>query len=416
MMHIFVILIFLSPFSIMANQEDCPIEILSKQVISLGNDVSLPNCRTNDNLSLAVKGKLVLCKKCVSDFKTKIQGDQKNKIDVTKEKQKQYLKLAVEEFKKVLANNLIEVAKLRSLPSTKSDFRRSISACSIDNLDLNGCGNLAKSSILNEISNMKSSLANELAHIISDSPLSDLKSGLLERTTKKNLCPISEKKILYASNKAIEDYLSPEILNAISKINDNEIKSLGDLIDSLKNSGFSNLDQIRSQLISHPLLGIHQKNPQTFLQLVRNLNPRNSFELKKMIYSKHYGDSFDQSLSDSCNNSFSKFKQAVCSKDFESGNFSFNPFKEIDKIENAPIIDESELAHNESLIKANLQALQYCEIAQSPGNSNGNDQLNEISKNLGTELAKKPIKTYAADKYNNDISRTHQRLCESLLN
>jgi hypothetical protein len=397
-----------------AAEEDCPTAVLSSDVSALARTISIPNCYSRFNIRKAQNDLLKpLCNACKSAFLAKLPEEDKN-ISQDKKQQKQeiLLNIAFQEYKKSITNNLVEVAKLAALQPTGATFSQAIKSCSFKkNSAFSDCGPTSKKFLEDNLEGLQTKLANELAQILSPKELSDRTNGILNRSTTQNTCFIPEKEILFLSNSALEESLTPEIFDAISNSQAGSFEDLTDLLDHLQRQEIPNFEDIRDTLLSHPMVNIFQKDPASFIKLIKNLDPKNTEGLRKSLYSQKHGDLLDQTFAQNCDSYLKNFKEAVCSREFESGDLKLNPFKHLERIEEdfAPSTDE--FVTDEALIKKNLNSFEYCEIAKKSGSLEVDVALNKISSHLGKDLASKPLKRYVIDKYEKDISALNETLC-----
>lgn len=411
-----IISLFILFSQMVAAEEDCSTAVLSSEVSALARTISIPNCYTKLKLDMAQKGMLKpLCNACKSSFLAKLpQESQVNSHETNQLKQKQQilLDIAFQEYEKSLTNNLVEVAKLAALQPTGAKFSQAIKSCSFKNSnDFSDCGPTSRKFLEENLGGLQTKLANELAQILSPQKLSNRTNGILNRSTAEKTCFIPEKEILLLSNSALEESLSPEIFNAISGLQAGQFKDLNDLLHHLQQQNIPQIEEIRDTLLAHPMLNVFQNDPASFIQLIKTLDPKNTEGLRKSLYSQKHGDLLDQTFAQNCNSYLKEFKATVCSPEFESGDLSFNPFKHLERIEEDFAPSSKEFVTDEALITKNLNSFDYCEIAKERGSLEVDEALYEISSHLGKDLASKPLKRYAIDKYEKDISTLNENLC-----
>jgi hypothetical protein len=392
--------------------DHCSLEVVSKEITSLSESLALPNCYNFRRVNLAQKGKLSpLCKSCKEDFMTRLPSDPSLKIrhDLKALKQQQFLEIALQEYKKNLTNNIIEVAKLRSLHNTGASFEKSARSCKFkDAQSFSACSPKIQSYLDKELKGVQGQLADELAMILAEAEPKNRLSGILNRsvTQSPGMCFIPEKDILLLANTQLEEELTPELLESLSRIDPSSNSDLHELISGMKEK------ELLQPLLSHPMFASFNNDPKGFVAFIQKLNPKTTASLQKEIYSKANGLRLDEKLAEDCQKSFESFSRAICSPNFEKGDFSFNPFEELEKLDDQVMEDAAEYAASEELIQKNLQAFQYCEMATSQGSLNANEALKEISQNLGTYYQNKPLKRFQQLKYQDDINKLNQELCQ----
>ena len=397
--------------AIFAQEDPCE-EGVKNPLQDVISSVSVPNCFNNRNFLFAKKGRFEhLCETCKENFVT--NSAKQNAVNTDKNQKKQnFFNIAIQEYKKVLTNNLVEIAKLRSIQTTGNGFDNSIRECKFkESADFKNCSSEVKTLLDNELPKLQSSLASELAQIISSKKLENRNSGLMDREQAAKYCFIPEKDILHYSNLTLEESFGDRFFQEISKTN-SSFNNLDELFDSLKEKGVPDIDAIKHRIKSHPLLALHSNNANDFVKFFRSLTPQDVQGLKKDLYSNENGKKLDQKISQSCKAAFESLSKGLCSASFNNDDFAFNPFSKIEYLEPSLVTDEQELASTDELFNLNAKALGLCASASKEGVLDGNHVLEDISNLAGEEYKTFPFNVYKSQKYNRDISMTNELLCD----
>jgi len=159
-------------------------------------ELSVPNCLESQYRKTAQRGNLKKFCKCKDKYEAnygeKISFNPLSKDEV----RKRAFDALILEYKKNMTSQLVELAKIRTLPDSPDGLPLSQKACSLKSVaDLSqGCGAKSVPGLLKSSDVFKSlsaDLAQEMAAILSKDPSLNAK-GILNRDRKQNQCGVSE--------------------------------------------------------------------------------------------------------------------------------------------------------------------------------------------------------------------------------
>lgn len=405
-----LLLISTSSFS---NEIDCDQE---DNLSKLANGITYPNCNIPANIiDFKNHRKNLLCNSCKPSFEM-IHGSKivENKNHL----QEEFFNSAFKEYKKNLSNNLLNVLKTRSIPSTNSDLNKSISSCRMktQNDFANGCSSASAKKLLQNsefFANISRELANDAAIFVASDANFSPKPTILSRS--KQLCHIPEKDVILFSSATYEESISPEMIEYFKKLDPKKYSSMFDILNSDDFvETFGDPSDLKVSLGNHPLLSPHTNSPSDFINFMKKVPaPSATKDLRALLYSKPNGDNFDKVMAESCDKSFKALKESLCSNEFENGQLFIDPTENFAKFEisnKLPI--EDALASSESLIDNNIKLLELCENQ----NGNGKKNLTEINKAIGSSVQedqkKMPLELFQTAKHNAEIGTLTSSLCE----
>ncbi|WPU63843.1 hypothetical protein [Peredibacter starrii] len=408
-----LLIVFLS-FSLWASEEeDCETDV-STPAIKMAEELAVPNCITKNNLYKAKSGSSEeLCQNCKSKFE---KNSNKSIPSFSKtKKQETFFNSALEEYKKLVTNNLISTARLRALMPTGAKYENSLKSCQPKTSEdfIKGCHSetakkLFKNSTL--LQSLQRETSNELAKILSKDDY-QAPSTLLNRS--KASCFVPEKDILLIASSNVEEALTPDLIEyfkspAIEKLGSvEEIFSSDDFI-----SKFGDKSELRESVVSHPLLAEYFKSPKSIATFFKTL-PQNAStaDLRKTLYSKNSGELFDKSLAESCEKSFRALQENICSKEFESGDLTIDPFNNYNKLFSEDLKpSKDKFATSEDLLQKNFELLGLCE--SSSISSRNLTTCNEVISNfLPQRYKEQNINSFKDDKFATEIGSINESIC-----
>lgn len=406
-------LIIFSSYSFSNEIEDCDVE---NNLSKIAKGITYPNCNTPQNIDGLQSRKMnLLCDSCKKDFEL-IHG--KKITENAKHLQEEFFQSVLNEYKKNITNNLLTALKTKTAYPNGAKYPKATAACKlkISKNVVDSCQSPAAKKMLSEtkfFDNLQTELQNEAARFLSTDQAFNPKPTLLKRTPQT--CHIPESDILLFSTLAIEDSLTPEMLEFIKTIDPKKYKSVGDLFASdefMDNVG--DFTELKVSLSNHPFFSSHMTSTESFINFVKKVPaPSESKDLKSVLYSKENGSSFDSALARNCESSFKAMQESICSNEFEEGKIFNDPTRNFSKLEiSKQRPSEEQLASTENLIDTNIKLLEICENKNSGGRKN----LTEINEKIGSFIQEdqKPLSfdDYTGSKYNSEIGSLSTALCE----
>lgn len=410
MKTIIISILFIVPVLSFA-QTDCDTE---NNLEKIAKGITYPNCNTPANIrAFKSYDREKLCQSCKADFEIVNGPITENKSHL----QEEFLNSALSEYKKNVTNNLLNSIKMKVIYSTGNKLQKSIDACRMKTAAdfAKSCKSPAAIKLLNSSSffeNLSKELANDVALILSTDPTFKPTPTLLQRSPQQ--CPIPERDILLMSTSTYEEALSPEIIEAFKKQDPKKFKTVTDMITTdefLDN--FGDLSELKDSLYNHPLFAAHLKNPEKFISFLKSIpTPANTVNLRKVLYSKQNGESFDHELAKSCETSAKVLKDAICSDEFEKGKLFIDPVDNFSKlnVSKTPPSDEA-LSATENLVDTNIKLLELCENKDEKSKKNLSLVNLEIGYALNDGQKKLDLDLFKAEKYNSEIGSLHRNLC-----
>lgn len=411
MKYLLLILVFAINSHAQLNPVICEQDVVEK----LANGLSLPNCVNTRVGRNPLTRDEAICKTCKDRFQA-LYPDELVSLDKEKLK-KEFLKVALQEHRKSIINNVLSAIKIRSLPSTGSDFAKSIQSCSFKTINnyKSNCKNPSNLAILENdplFKNLKTEIANEVASFLSNDSSFSQKPTLLDR--KAGQCFINEQQLVLLTSSVTEEEFTPQIIEYLKNIDTKNFTSPESIFDSegFKNLYTGNKSEFLDAIYNHPVLSKQFENAETIKAFFQSIKaPYSKNNLKSQLYSKAEGDKLDTRLSENCSGSFNKLKDLVCSDDFNSGNLTLDPVTNYRKLFNQNFeSDPSEFATEQNLVNKNLTLFQYC------GNySETSLRLKDESKLLSTGVEDRfkdvSLPDYVSEKFQVEINTPREKIC-----
>ena len=390
----FIILIF--PLILWAQDPNC-----DEDISAFGKQTEFKNCANPDFKDLLLQNppdteKTCLCaseyRKNYEKFLPKLQVKPiETKI------------LALNQLKKALAENLINIAKSRSIPQSQNTFSASTEACNIERF--------IKSSSCKDKSfgdELVSGMSNELANLMSKTPQYN-SPGLLKRIKSNNSCNISDSSIMQASLEVLEENLTDTVINEVLSKQLNTPELIQQFLDFNKNP------EIRYLFSNHPLLSGLIKSPDSFNTFFKSLKkPATSASVKDSLYnSSQLSGILDQNFAKSCTNAFKAYEE-VCNS-VEDKKIQFNSFDDA-----GPFFDESTFDNADEVLDPtqpnsldnNNRVLQFCETINQPKKPFDLKTYNDkISKELPDLYKQSSFDNYKSQKYENEFEKIRGFIC-----
>lgn len=415
-MKLFLIILLLIPLAHSQSNELC--DENGNPIIKIASLVGIPNCLNPDTTRDAKKlnKQEGLCGECKSNF-------QRN-ADLTissidpKSKKELFIKIALDGYKKVLTDNLVEAIKLRALQPTGSNFSKSINACKLKSMNelTKGCSQETRKIIQDTgiIGNINRDLSNELASFITDDPNFNPGNTLLKR--EQRACFISEKDLLLISSRAAEEALTPQMLDKLASLDPDDYLSTNHLFleDDIMENYEGDLSQLSQSLRSHPLLANYMDDPAKFIEFVKSIpTPRNTENLRAKIYNAESGNNFDNDLAESCKSSFEVINKNLCSSDFNSGKFNLDAFSNYRQIKGTELPSfDSPLADKEVILNANAEVLKYCDINPDENKIKLSGIQNSLTSGMMSVYQDLSFVEFNEVKHKTEIGNLNRKVCQ----
>jgi hypothetical protein len=397
--------ILLSFTFVFANDEICEPD---SEAVKMAKELSIPNCIQR---GIEIQK---LCDSCKSSFEIKYKKVESIKDD---EKKKIFLETALKEYQKNITNNLIESLKLRSLEPTGANFSKSVGSCKMRNSNdfTQSCGSKSAVSILKSsalLPDFDKRLKAELAKVLSTDPKNSLQEGLLKRTASQ--CFIPEKDLLLLNAAAVEESLTPEIIETFLALDPKKFNDMNMMLLQVSEEYDGEVGNLFDSMKSHPLLAHHLKTPNSMISFLKSIpEPRNLENLKKSLYNKKSGDDFDERLAKSCEDSYSNLVKSICSKEFENGEIYLSPIDSYERIYAEVLNKDKELASTELSLRQNIRILRMCEKTPKKNDLTLSKAINNISNSLDPTYSQNAYDTYKVNKYTKDFANNNMMLCEN---
>lgn len=411
-MKLLLSIIIITSFSAYSQTPDCDQE---DNLSKIAKGITYPNCNTPTNIQ-AFKGrdKSKLCGDCKADFEIVNGKIPENKNHI----QEEFLHSALNEYKKNITNNLLNSIKMKVLYSTGVKFEKSIQSCKMQTAAdfAKSCKSPAAVKLLTQtsfFSDLSKELSNDVAKFLTSDPAFNPKPTLLQRSEQK--CSIPEKDVLLMSASSYEEALNEKLIEAIKKFDPKKYKTVSDMFssDDFLDNYEGDIAELKDSLYNHPLFVSHLSSPDKFVSFFKSVpSPANVVNLRKALYSKSNGETFDAELAKSCETSSKVLKDTICSNDFEAGNLFVDPANNFDKLKiSMERPSEDTLASTEKLIDNNIKLLELCENINSSNKKN----LSQINSQIGIALTENQktlnLELFKTEKYNSELGSLTSSLC-----
>lgn len=392
---------------LMAHAEgDCKTSVLSPELNQIATGMQVPNCLTSDNLDAAdEKDFTPLCKECRHKFEEAL----KRNAGAVKKAPLDLSGALLNELKKSLSANLMDIVNLRSIYSTNADFSGAIKACDLDafekELQQSPCSKGIK------LNTLKDQMAEELGQLLSSSPSASDK-GILDRSSSKASCEISDVAILRVSSFKLEEALDANLVTALAKINVKDKQTLAKSINDLESQFHLPL---LSFLNSHPVFSSLMSPPENFTSFFKKLpTPIKIEQLRAALYGqKQNNELLTDKIAKRCQSAFSTFKSLACHSDIKSGRAKIAGLKDaefvIGKIQPLPD-DFVDLKKSED-IESHHKLFSVCD-SRSKDAIDFQAVVKPMTEWMPKEYTSVPYDDYRKKKYENDIGKTKTALCE----
>lgn len=386
-------------------------------IVTVISAIGIPNCLNSENSRKAKKlnDQSGLCGKCKSDFQIK-SGLNIDSISPS-EKKELFVKMALETYKKVISDNLIETVKLRALQPTGSKFSNSLSACKMKSLSeiTKGCSSETKRLVEESglLQNLNQQVANELARFMSNEPTFRPENTLLKRDP--NICFISEKDLLMISSRAAEEALSPDMIETLIALDPEDYAGTNHMLLSIEDKYGGDIATLHQNLASHPLMAKYMDDPSKFIEFLKSIpSPRSTENLRAALYQKSNGDAFDEELALSCQQSFEAINKNLCSEDFQNGKFNLDPFSNYNHLKGTELPSfASDLADEDYIINANAEALKYCEENPELNKMRLSSIQSSMNDSLPSSYRRFTFSQFQEQKHLKEIGHLNDRVCKS---
>lgn len=384
---------------------------------NLARSIAIPNCVSKE-VFRSIKSNVVpdeVCGQCKDTFERNL--GRKVPVLSKEEKQKIFLDTALEEYKKNVIENLISVVKVRSLPSTGSNFDKSLKSCSFkETKSFESCGSPVAKKLLadsNVFSQLKNSLNNELAKILSSKQEYNPQDTLLSRNAKS--CFVSEKDLMLHHSMTLEEVITPNVIAFFQNIEPSKFKNIDEMIltEEFRAAYGEEASEFLEAFKSHPFLQISTNTPTSLKTFFKTIQAPGKIEnLRSAIYSAKNGKDFDDKLASSCEKSFEALTKSICSNDFEKGNLNIDKFANFRRWpESETKVTDNELASTEADLENNLKILRICE--NKPNLLLLSSTTSKINETIPEQYKNSSLTQYRSGKYEQEIGDLNTLYCEN---
>lgn len=327
-----------------------------------------------------------------------------------KELQSSSLKVAIDEYKKVIIRNIVDLAKARVLPNSSSQFKKSLSFCRAKRPS---CLDGKKSEIFDDLDKK---IGGEIAQLLSKQAIN--KEGLLSRTDRA--CFIPEQTILQVSAQTVAHTLDSDILSILEKIPLDKYQSVNDLIndnDDIYERFGDHSAEIINYARNNPYLKDIFSSPQKLISFAKGIpQPRNFENTQRAIYGSNSGEELDEQIADRCHQSFQALEKFVCSKEFEEGSININPQKNFEHMIGKGSVLDTEFPAD-IFIEQKKQALLFCQQPKKPNYLDLDSKRKEISLSLAEpQSIESPLASYSFTTYKEEFQQLTNQICAELKN
>jgi hypothetical protein len=400
MISTFYIFSFLFISNLALANEDCISTLPTNEIIEAANSLQIPNCNQRKIVSEANSGNFSpLCNECKSkrNHVLGVLGSPQSS-----ESEPQLLLMMIEEFKKSLASNLLEIAKLRAVNSGEGDFSSAISECDIDrftaSLDPKNC-------TIGSLGDLKKDLNNELARILSPEAIFDDK-GLFDRSMGSKQCKTSDAQIIQAMSETLESDLSAAVIEEIKKFDPSK-----DVLTSLREK-FGEA-QFIGLFSKHPVLSGLANNPKEFVGFFNSLPKNTSAQQLKSALSEDKKTKTSSMIANKCSSSFKAFRKVACSPDVQQGRGNFKNLQDIRPLVGNfnPTKKEFIESDNQAQLEENSRILKICNFHPEQKSIDLSYILNDLHAGMPEAYAMSTYKDVRKDKYNDEIGNNRDAIC-----
>lgn len=354
------------------------------------------------------------CSDCKDSFAPSITDAERKQLVTDKEKA--YIDILHQEMEKSISTTLLDIATLRNSAKTGSNYPQAIQACNANKFQnkIKSCSSPYKTYLESKSKNLSRKIGDEIAALISRKPFNG--TGFLTRGKDANECNLSEKDILSRRSAAVEELITPKMIDEIGSL------SLNLDLQSLEKNLQKITGNLSSEINMHPVLFALKANPSNFVRLFQSLKGAQgqntlTANLRSKIYNSDNGQMLDSNLANRCTNAFNVLINNVCNDQFKAANLDLSPLSNYEKFLNEkPFEDFSEqFSSTEKIRSSNINLLMFCSepTASKPLSLQANTKLlNDwmLESDKGRSLDE-----FSRKKISSHISIARDQLCNNIL-
>lgn len=397
---IFLLLTSLS--SAYSYEEDCE---TTSEIEEMAESFLIPNCSRKPTIFSASRGDFSrLCDDCAPkyDKAMKTFGIPRPASNINLEA------LLLNELKKSLSANLLDIVALRSAYPTGADFEPAISSCNIDEFEKRLENK--KCTQTNGLGILKRQLSEELANFFSGKTPAE-NHGIFDRSTSKYACEITDKDILWTKSLSLEEEISEDHINKILSMANLDQESLNKELKLLSDN-----PPLADLFRSHPVFSQLMADPAEFNNFFKTIaKPFNKDSFRKALYtSKNNNLALVKGISEKCQKAFNTYEETVCNKNFRDGKVRIthlskvNPLINLESTSNEKFIDPD----IQNSFKTNENLLNICKLRnEDPKALNLLEKMDQISGWMPEEYSGRTFNDYRMFKYRSEIGTMRDSLC-----
>ena len=321
----------------------------------------------------------------------------------------------INELKKALSSNILDMAKLRTMYSTGADFSSASTACDISQIERPSC--VAPE----EFQGFKDSMVRELAQFLSPTP-SFNNDGILQRASSVSTCTdISDQDVIRASSLLLEESISsdtrtPNFVEQISNLNPVTPQAINSILRSYTTPDYDSLSK------THPVLSRLMLNPADFKTFFSSLQRPTTLEsFKDGLYrNPSNNQKLVQNVANACTQAIRAFKDNVCLQAVTNNQVKIdriqipNPYSNLSSSKAGNFMRPAPVETARERVADMANFLQFCDIrSPNPTALDLNRVLTEISSSMNPEYSAKQIVNYGKDRYSNEIAANRALMCEA---
>jgi hypothetical protein len=408
------IYILLEQFASAQTPADCTTsQILGIDAQDFAESLQIPNCGNRSFFELQ-NNSTVLCN-CKQDLERAVRRypglTLPTPAPIINAKQ-----VLLNEFKKSISANLLDVTNLRSVYAVQGDFSAATRACNIERIGRLPCMAGA------EFTNLQNELANELSEVLNPTPKFD-NDGILQRGSSTSQCTdISDQNILRATSLNLEleianDSGNPTIIERFSSLNPVTLAGLRNLTDS-----YESTVPYLTLFKNHPLFSRLISNPQEFKNFFTSLRrPVTASDLRTNLYSNTSNNQrLIQNLANNCERTISTFANKICNEAVSRNNFRIsnlsvpNPYTSMAAPKPGRYVQTDPADAASQKINELSDMLKFCN--NSPPTSGAidlNETIQQISGWLPETEARASLQKYGQTRYINQFGAARTAICSA---
>lgn len=411
MIKFLITLIFLN-FSVFSQEtEECNFaNILGTSLDSIASSFQIPNCTQTGFFELNQNAETICA--CKDQFDKSVGHYSGLEVMAPNPSVKNIL---LDELKKSLSSNILDIAKLRTVFSTGADFSSAAAACNIDQIKSLNCITST------DYEDFKNSLATELSKVLSPAPSFD-DTGILKReSASRNCSEISDQEIVRVSSLSLEEFISgdnsvPNIVDRFSNLSPISNDGINGVLRGMGSEFAANIFK------THPVFSKLLSDPAELKNFFTSLRRPPSLEnIRSNLYQNDRSNKMlASSIESSCKKAISAFKQNACSDHAKNNRVRIenlklpNPYSQISSPRPGNFVRPEPVDTANIRLNGIADFLKICKIRTNDSTAPElNSLLSEISNGMYSEYKSLSLSKYGSDRYTNEFSGFRSYLCDA---